>query len=147
MDEVDDEIKSVFNSIPSGMNVFFALRHIRDARENEPNLEKVFSDDQILVFIPHVDHVDVVIDGDTAFSVSKDREKWIIKDDLHIPVGDDYKEILEKSIKEGNKIPEKFQKFLSRLQCDEMAIRLFLLRTLRYIIIFPQNRDFMSPSC
>ena len=110
MDEVDDEIKSVFNSIPSGMNVFFALRHIRDARENEPNLEKVFSDDQILVFIPHVDHVDVVIDGDTAFSVSKDREKWIIKDDLHIPVGDDYKEILEKSIKEGNKIPEKFQK-------------------------------------
>lgn len=110
MDEVDDEIKSVFNNIPSGMNVFFALRHIRDARENVPNLEKVFSDDQILVFIPHVDHVDVVIDGDTAFSVSKDREKWIIKDDLHIPVDDDYKEILEKSIKEGNKIPEKFQK-------------------------------------
>ena len=110
IDEVDDEIKSVFKSIPSYMNVFFALRHSRNARENEPNLEKVFSDDQILVFIPHVDHVDVVIDGDIAFSVSKDREKWIIKDDLHIPVGEDYKEILEKSIKEGNKIPEKFQK-------------------------------------
>lgn len=108
--EVDDEIKQVLKSIPSQYKVFFALRHKTNARDNEPNLSKVFSDDQILVFIPNVDHVEVFIDDKIAYDVYKDRNKWIIIDDLTIKVNDTYKSILERSIKAGNKIPEKFQK-------------------------------------
>lgn len=108
--ELDDEVKNVLSSLPQEYNVFFALRHKTNARENEPNLRKVFGDDQILVFIPNVDHVEVSIDDEIIYDVFKDRNKWIIKDDLTITVDDQYKRILERSIKSGNKIPEKFQK-------------------------------------
>lgn len=109
-EDIDDEIKSVLKSIPSHMNVFFALRHLRDARENEPNLEKVFVDDRILVFIPYVDHVEVYIDGILRYDRYKDRTRWLIKNDIKITVDDSYKSILEESLKTDKKIPEKFQK-------------------------------------
>ena len=85
-EDIDDEIKSVLKSIPSHMNVFFALRHLRDASENEPNLEKVFVDDRILVFIPYVDHVEVYIDGKLRYDRYKDRTRWLIKNDIKITV-------------------------------------------------------------
>lgn len=109
-EDIDDDIKSALKSIPSHMNVFFALRHIRDARENEPNLEKVFVDDRILVFIPYVDHVEVYIDGILRYDRYKDRTRWLIKNDIKITVDDSYKSILEESLKTDKKIPEKFQK-------------------------------------
>lgn len=109
-EDIDDEIKSVLKSIPSHMNVFFALRHLRDASENEPNLEKVFVDDRILVFIPYVDHVEVYIDGKLRYDRYKDRTRWLIKNDIKITVDDIYKSILEESLKTDKKIPEKFQK-------------------------------------
>lgn len=109
-EDIDDEIKSALKSIPSHMNVFFALRHIRDARENEPNLEKVFVDDRILVFIPYVDHVEVYIDGILRYDRYKDRTRWLIKNDIKITVDDSYKSILEESLKTDKKIPEKFHK-------------------------------------
>lgn len=111
--ELDNEVKSVLSSIPRNMNVFFALRHKYDASTNIPNLDKVFSDDQILVFIPNVDHVEVIINGASTYDVFKDRDRWIIKDDLTIPVDKSYKQILEESKKgagSNNKIPEKFEK-------------------------------------
>ena len=108
-DDIDDEIKKELASIPAHMNVFFALRHQRDARENIPNLETVFKDDRILVFIPYVDHVEVFIDDKLRFDRYKDRQHWLIKDDLKITVDDNYKKILEKSLKTDKKIPEKFQ--------------------------------------
>ena len=109
-EDIDDEIKSVLKSITSHMNVFFALRHLRDASENEPNLEKVFVDDRILVFIPYVDHVEVYIDGILRYDRYKDRTRWLIKNDIKISVDDNYKSILEESLKTDKKIPEKFQK-------------------------------------
>lgn len=109
-DDIDDEIKGVLTSLPSHMNVFFALRHSRDARENIPNLEKVFIDDRILVFIPYVDHVEVYFDGKLQFDRYKDRSRWLIKNDVKIAVDDTYKSILEESLKTDKKIPEKFQK-------------------------------------
>lgn len=110
LSELDEEILKIKDSLSSNMNVFFALRHIRNARENEPNLRKVFSDNQILVFIPYVDHVEVIDNGKLVYDVYKDRDKWLIKDNITIPVDSTYKYILDTSIKEGNKIPEKFKK-------------------------------------
>lgn len=107
--ELDSEVLNVLRNIPKGMNVFFALRHQRDAKENIPNLETVFKDDRILVFIPYVDHVEVFIGNELRFDRYKDRQRWLIKDDLKIEVDNNYKEILEKSLKTDKKIPEKFQ--------------------------------------
>lgn len=107
--ELDSEILNVLRNIPKGMNVFFALRHQRDAKENIPNLETVFKDDRILVFIPYVDHVEVFVGNELRFDRYKDRQRWLIKDDLKIEVDDNYKKILEKSLKTDKKIPEKFQ--------------------------------------
>lgn len=108
-DALDDEILDILHNIPKGMNVFFAMRHQRDARENIPNLDTVFKDDRVLVFIPYVDHVEVYINNDLKYDRYKDREKWLIKVDS-VEVNDDYKSILEKSLNEDKKIPEKFQK-------------------------------------
>lgn len=107
--ELDSEVLNVLHSIPKGMNVFFALRHQRDAKENIPNLETVFKDDRILVFIPYVDHVEVFVGNELRFDRYKDRKRWLIKDDLKIEVDDNYKRILEKSLKTDKKVPEKFQ--------------------------------------
>lgn len=107
--ELDSEILNVLRNIPKGMNVFFALRHQRDAKENIPNLETVFKDDRILVFIPYVDHVEVFVGNELRFDRYKDRQRWLIKDDLKIEVDDNYKRILENSLNTDKKIPEKFQ--------------------------------------
>lgn len=108
MSDLDNEIIAVLNSISNDMNVFFALRHVRDAKENIPNLEKVFSDDKILVFIPHVYHVEVIVNNNIK-KIDKDRDKWIVQD-YTIQVDDEYKQILKDEMLKGNKIPEKFQK-------------------------------------
>ena len=89
MSDLDNEIIAVLNSISNDMNVFFALRHVRDAKENIPNLEKVFSDDKILVFIPHVYHVEVIVNNNIK-KIDKDRDKWIVHDNT-IQVDDIYK--------------------------------------------------------
>lgn len=107
--ELDDEILNILHNVSKGMNVFFALRHQRDAKENIHNLETVFKDDRILVFIPYVDHVEVFIGNELRFDRYKDRQRWLIKDDLKIEVDSNYKRILEKSLKTDKKIPEKFQ--------------------------------------
>lgn len=107
--ELDSEVLNVLRNIPIEMNVFFALRHQRDAKENIPNLETVFKDDRILVFIPYVDHVEVFVGNELRFDRYKDRQHWLIKDDLKIEVDENYKKILEKSLKTDKKIPEKFQ--------------------------------------
>lgn len=108
-EELDDEIKQVLSSIPSDMRVQFALHHKNDARENIPNLEKVFCDNQILVFIPHVDQASVEIDGEEKFKVSKDRERWAIFEDT-VDVTDDLRNEIEELIKNNERVPQKFQK-------------------------------------
>lgn len=69
---------------------------------------KSFSDDKILVFIPHVYHVEVIVNNNIK-KIDKDRDKWIVQD-YTIQVDDEYKQILKDEMLKGNKIPEKFQK-------------------------------------
>ena len=106
VDELDYEVKSTLDENP--MRVQFALRHKSDARKNIEQLDKVFCDNQILLFIPHVYKVDVVIDGKTRRSVEKDDTQWIVTDFRYL-VPQDLKNWVKENINSGDKIPEKFK--------------------------------------
>lgn len=105
-DELDNEVNKTIEQYP--MRVQFALRHKSDARKNIEQLDKVFCDNQILLFIPHVYKVDVIIDGKTKHSVEKDDNKWVVKD-YRFTVPQDLKDWVKDNINSGDKIPEKFK--------------------------------------
>ena len=108
--ELDDEVKKIIGEYP--MRVQFALRHKSDARKNIEQLDKVFCDNQILLFIPHVYKVDVIIDGRVKYNVEKDDTKWIVSN-YQYAVPQDLKEWVKDNINSGDKIPEKFKDIAS----------------------------------
>lgn len=105
-EELDQEVSNTLDA--NKMRVQFALRHKRDARENIAQLDKVFSDNQILLFIPNVYKVDVIVNGETVHQVVKDDSKWTVSD-FNYDIPQDLKEWVEKNINSGDKIPEKFK--------------------------------------
>lgn len=106
VNELDSEVKSTIED--NSMRVQFALRHKSDARKNIEQLDKVFCDNQILLFIPNVYKVDVVIDGKTKHTVEKDDTKWTVSDYRYaVPL--DLKDWVKDNINSGDKIPEKFK--------------------------------------
>lgn len=106
VNELDSEINTTIDTYP--MRVQFALRHKLDARKNIEQLDKVFYDNQILLFIPHVYKVDVIINGITKHSVEKDDTKWTVTD-FRYAVPQDLKDWVKDNINFGDKIPEKFK--------------------------------------
>jgi hypothetical protein len=105
-ESLDSEISKTLKQ--NDMRVQFALRHKTDAKKNIAQLDKVFSDNQILLFIPNVYKVDVVIDGSTKHTVEKDDTKWCVTD-YRYSVPQDLKAWVEDNINSGDKIPEKFK--------------------------------------
>ena len=106
INELDAEVNNAIEAYP--MRVQFALRHKSDARKNIEQLDKVFSDNQILLFIPNVYKVDVIIDGTTKHTVEKDDTKWAVTD-YEYAVPADLREWVKENINSGDKIPEKFK--------------------------------------
>lgn len=106
--DLDPELSAVLQNIPNKYRVQFALKHKSDAKDNIPQLQKVFSDDQILLFIPHVFDAEVYINGSQKFHVSKDKDKWKV-DSFKFPVPADLKDWVNQNVNSGNKIPEKFK--------------------------------------
>lgn len=106
--EVDDEVNSTLSSLSEEMRVQFAMRHKSDARANLPQLDKVFSNNQILLFIPHVGSVDVYDGEKRIYHVDKDDSKWIVSD-FHYPVPQQLRRWVEANIDNGSKVPEKFK--------------------------------------
>lgn len=104
--ELDKEVNSTISAYP--MRVQFALRHKTDARKNIEQLDKVFCNNQILLFIPNVYRVDVIIDGETKHSVEKDDTKWAVSD-YRYAIPQDLKNWVKVNINSGDKIPEKFK--------------------------------------
>lgn len=104
--DLDEEVKEIMSKY--GMRVMFALRHKTEASENIEQLDKVFSDNQILLFIPNVYKVDVINEGITRYSVEKDDKKWIVTDFRYL-IPEDLRKWVEKNINSGDKIPEKFK--------------------------------------
>lgn len=106
--ELDHEIVSTLSAAGDNMRVQFALRHKSNARNNLEQLDKVFGDNQILLFIPHVNKVDVIVDGKKRHVVEKDENKWVVSH-CSYPVPPDLKKWVEVSINSGEKVPEKFK--------------------------------------
>lgn len=104
--ELDEEAREIISNYD--MRVQFALRHKTDARKNIEQLDKVFCDNQILLFIPHVYQVEVIVDGKVRHLVEKDATKWVVSDFTY-KVPTDLKEWVEENINSGDKIPEKFK--------------------------------------
>ena len=104
--ELDEEAREIISNYD--MRVQFALRHKTDARQNIEQLDKVFCDNQILLFIPHVYQVEVIVDGKVRHLVEKDATKWVVSDFTY-KVPTDLKEWVRKNINSGSKIPEKFK--------------------------------------
>lgn len=106
--ELDQEIKTVFDSLRDDMRVRFALKHKTDASLNLPQLKKVFEDNQILLFIPNVASVDVIYEGKTIYSIKKDEDHWIVSDFTYV-VPEGLKKWVAENVNSGNKVPEKFK--------------------------------------
>ena len=106
--ELDKEAQTTLLAASDEMRVQFALRHKSDARENIPQLNKVFSNNQILLFIPNVYKVEVYVDNKRTHLVEKDDEKWIV-DDYQTLISDELKKWIVKSIENGERVPEKFK--------------------------------------
>ena len=106
--ELDEEIKRTLSSTEDEMRVQFALRHKSNARNNLEQLDKVFGDNQILLFIPNVYKVEVVVDGIKRHVVEKDQNRWVVKD-FSYEIPDDLRKWVEESIIAGEKVPEKFK--------------------------------------
>lgn len=104
--ELDEEAREIISNYD--MRVQFALRHKTDASKNIEQLDKVFNDNQILLFIPHVYQVEVIVDGNVRHLVEKDATKWVVSDFTY-KVPTDLKEWVEENINSGDKIPEKFK--------------------------------------
>lgn len=104
--ELDAEARTIIDG--SDMRVRFALRHKRDASENIPQLDKVFHDNQILLFIPHIHEVEVIVGGETRYHIEKDERRWVVNDFLY-PVPEELQTWVNKNINSGDKIPEKFK--------------------------------------
>ena len=105
-EELDNEVRKVIAD--NNMRVQFALKHKSDARKNIEQLDKVFCDNQILLFIPNVYKVEVITDGNTRHLVEKDASKWVVTNYKYL-VPTDLKEWVEDNINSGDKIPEKFK--------------------------------------
>lgn len=106
--EVDDEVKQVLSQLPADIRVQFALRHKENAASNLPNLDRVFSDNQILVFIPNVSEADVVVGGKSRYHVTKDLEHWAIIDDK-VDVTPELKNNIEELLRRQERVPEKLK--------------------------------------
>lgn len=107
--ELDEEVFNVFNNAQDSLRVKFALRHRENASQHIPQLDKVFSDSQILLFIPNVDEVEVIVKNKLRHHITKDEEKWVVTDYDDYKVPESLREWVAANINSGDKIPEKFK--------------------------------------
>lgn len=106
--ELDSEIIETLSELNDDMRVQFALRHKSNARLNITQLDKVFGDNQILLFIPNVGSVDVFDGKKKIYHADKDDSKWIVSD-FHYTVPQKLRDWVEENIDNGSKVPEKFK--------------------------------------
>lgn len=106
VDELDEEARNVI--LRNDMRVQFALKHKSDARKNLEQLDKVFCDNQILLFIPNVHDVEVIVGNEVRYHVKKDDTKWFVSGyEYTVPL--ELKEWIKKNVESDGKIPKKFE--------------------------------------
>lgn len=133
VNELEDEAREAIQHASKDYRVKFALRHKTDAHENLAQIDKVFSDSQILLFIPNLDSVEVVAPGRTPLLVSKDLDNWVI-DRFPYEIPDDLKKWVAQNVKEGGKVPPKF------IELESIHISFAVPKEGKYIRPLPEAR-------
>ena len=72
---------------------------------------EVFSDSNIILFIPNINSVRVFINGKEERTCFRNNEEWIVND-YEEDINPDLQELVNKTIEKGNsRIPEKYKDF------------------------------------
>lgn len=116
-DEVETEVNSVFDSADKKFQVQIALRpddkRILHLGKNcyENLFREVFSDSNIILFIPNINSVRVFINGQEERACFRNNEEWIVGD-YENEIEEDLQLLINKTIEKGNsRIPEKYTDF------------------------------------
>lgn len=115
--EISSEVNSVFDKVDRKFQVKIALRpddrRILHFGKNsyEHLFRDVFSDSNIILFIPNINSVRVFINGKEERTCFRDSEEWVVSDyEEAIPF--ELQEKINKTIDKGNsRIPEKYKDF------------------------------------
>mgnify|MGYP004521923719 CR=1 FL=1 len=115
--EISPEVNSVFDNADKKFQVKIALRPddkktLHFGKNSYENLFRdVFSDSNIILFIPNINSVRVFINGKEERTCFRDSEKWVVSDyEEAIPF--ELQEKINKTIDKGNsRIPEKYKDF------------------------------------
>lgn len=115
--EISPEVNSVFDNADKIFQVKIALRPddkriLHFGKNSYENLFRdVFSDSNIILFIPNINSVRVFINGKEERTCFRDSEKWVVSDyEEAIPF--ELQEKINKTIDKGNsRIPEKYKDF------------------------------------
>ena len=115
--EVSPEVNSVFDNADPKFQVQIALRPdsqriLHLGRNSYENLfREVFSDSNIILFIPNINSVSVFINGKKERACFRNNEEWIVGD-YENGIGEDLQLLINKTIEKGNsRIPEKYKDF------------------------------------
>lgn len=115
--EISPEVNSVFDNADKKFQVKIALRPddkkiLHFGKNSYENLFRdVFSDSNIILFIPNINSVRVFINGKEERTCFRDSEKWIVSD-YEEPISVKLQEKINKTIDKGNsRIPEKYKDF------------------------------------
>jgi hypothetical protein len=115
--EVAPEVNSVFDDANPKFQVQIALRPdsrsiLHVGRKSYENLfREVFSDSNIILFIPNINSVRVFINGTEERTCYRNNEEWIVND-YEQDIEPDLQELVNKTIEKGNsRIPEKYRDF------------------------------------
>lgn len=115
--EVSTEVNSVFDKADKKFQVQIALRPdnsriLHCGKNSYENLfREVFSDSNIILFIPNINSVSVFINGKKERSCFRNNENWVVGD-YENEIGDELQLLINKTIEKGNsRIPEKYKDF------------------------------------
>lgn len=116
-DEVAKEVNDIFDNSGEEFRVQIALRPdnwelLHEGRNCYENLfREIFSDSNIILFIPNINSVRVFINGQEERACFRNNEEWIVGD-YENEISDDLLQRIIKTIDKGNsRIPEKYKDF------------------------------------
>lgn len=116
-EEVSPEVNAVFDKAAPKFQVQIALRPdsqriLHSGRNSYENLfREVFSDSNIILFIPNINSVRVFINGKEERVCFRNNEEWIVTD-YDEKIEEDLQHLINETInKDKSRIPEKYENF------------------------------------
>lgn len=116
-EEVSPEINSIFDKADKRFQVQIALRPdsqriLHYGKNSYENLFRdVFSDSNIILFIPNINSVKVFINGNEERTCYRNNEEWIVGD-YENEIKEELRLLINRTIEKGNsRIPEKYKDF------------------------------------